>query len=102
MPARLCEDSGVRPIFLTPMPRDANSMSPIQIEPWQELRQAILDMKSTGAIVLDASALLGHSTDGELDGTYMANMSGDGLHPNDMGHSAIAAALVMLLQDVCE
>jgi len=44
--------------------------------------------------VIDATPLLGCARDGEFDGTYMAPQTVDGMHPNDSGHDAVAAALV--------
>jgi hypothetical protein len=55
-------------------------------------------MKSAGAIVLDATALLGGKTDGEFDGTYLPLMSDDRTHPNDHAHSEVAAELISLLR----
>ena len=92
--ADLCERSGVLPIFLTPFPRNAEAMSPIQVEPWREQRSRILGLRSSGAIVVDAGARLGHVEAGEAEGTYQPGMSDDGAHPNDEGHAVIAADLV--------
>jgi hypothetical protein len=97
----LCRDHGVEPIFLTPLPRNADAMSQIQLGPWLNLRQTLLKMKSAGAFVLDVTALLGHAVDGELDGTYMAEMTDDGAHPNDAGHGEIATHLINMLRAAC-
>jgi hypothetical protein len=94
----LCDRSGVLPIFLTPLPRNAEAMTPIQLEPWREQRSRILALRSTGAMVLDATTRLGHVEAGESEGTYQPRMSNDGAHPNDEGHAVIAADLVALLQ----
>jgi hypothetical protein len=100
--AELCENSGVLPIFLTPFPRDAESMSVIQLGPWRELREIILKMKSAGAIVLDATSLLGRTVAGEFDGTYLPGLSDDTIHPNDKAHLAVANELISLLQVIGE
>jgi lysophospholipase L1-like esterase len=39
--------------------------------------------------------------DSELTGTYLPDLSDDGAHPNDVGHSLIADRLVSLLRSSC-
>jgi hypothetical protein len=100
--AEICRDQRIAPVFLTPFPRDEKTMSKLWINSWQTLRRTINDMKSEGSIVLDASLILGHTTDGELDGTYLAQVSDDGVHPNDLGHSMLAENLISVLRETCQ
>ena len=96
--ADACAAAGALPIFLTPFPRDAGEMGPEQVGPWLRLRNGVLGLRATGALVLDAAPLLGGESDGVLDGTYLPEMSSDAVHPNDVGHAALAAELEPLLQ----
>jgi hypothetical protein len=101
--ADLARSHGAIPIFLTPMPRDAASMTDAQVIPWRALRETILGMRAAGDYVLDVTPLLGSTTDGMLDGTYdpRLNVSTDNVHPNDAGHAAIATPLTELVREVC-
>ena len=92
-----CEARGVLPVLMTPLPRDAESMGPAQLEPWHWLRAEILEMGRRGAVVLDATALLGRTSFDKLDGTYRPEFTSDNMHPNDDGHAAAAGLLVPLL-----
>ncbi len=90
--------SGAVPIVLTPFPRDAASMTEIQIAPWLELRENILSMRQSGVVVVDSAAILGSMDDlGQLDGTYLPEFTSDGVHPNNAGHAAVADALMVEL-----
>ncbi len=96
-----CILNGAVPIFLTPFPRDAGSMTAAQVEPWRKLRHSILSMRYSGAAVVDATAILGAKTDsGEFDGTYRPGFSSDGAHPNDAGHAAVSYALMVELNRI--
>jgi lysophospholipase L1-like esterase len=68
-------------------------MTAVQVAPWLALRQEILAMQGTGAVVLDATAVLGNVTNGTFDGTFLPGLSTDGVHPNDYGHSLVATLL---------
>jgi hypothetical protein len=96
--AETIQANGGRCIFLTPFPRNAASMSEVQLGPWRHARDAILGMRAAGALVLDAASLLGASRDGILDGTYSPSTTTDMIHPNDTGHRVIAEALGPLIQ----
>jgi hypothetical protein len=96
-----CIMSGAIPIFLTPFPRDAGSMKAIGIEPWRKLRATILSMKKSGAMVIDATSILGaKSAAGEFDGTYVPEFSSDGVHPNDAGHGALVEPLMAVVREL--
>lgn len=98
-----CIMHGTVPIFLTPFPRDAKSMTIVQVEPWRKLREAILSMRHSGAVVVDATAILGsRSQSGAFDGTYLPEFSTDGAHPNNTGHEAISNALTAELKKLAE
>ena len=92
-----CEARGILPVLMTPLPRDAESMGPLQLEPWHWLRAEILEMGKRGAVVLDAAALLGRMSLDRLDGTYRPEFTSDNMHPNDDGHAAAAGLLISLL-----
>jgi hypothetical protein len=98
MTAETCARAGAIPIFLTPFPRDPGGMTPVQVAPWRKLRKSILALRETGAVVLDATTLLGHQTAGVLDGTYLPQFSLDRAHPNDAGHAVLARALVPIIE----
>jgi hypothetical protein len=98
MAAENCADAGAIPIFLTPFPRDPGGMTPVQVGPWRKLRDSIIALRETGAIVLDATSLFGRQSDGHLDGTYLPEFSDDHVHPNDTGHSVVAENLVRLME----
>lgn len=98
--AELCRSHGALPIFLTPFPRDAEKMLLTQLNPWKNLRRDIIQMSNEGAIVLDATSLLGNRVDGDFDGTYLKSMSDDGSHPNDNGHREIASSLITILRNL--
>jgi hypothetical protein len=93
--------AGAVPIFLTPFPRDAAAMTPDRVAIWRALRQSILNMAGRGEIVVDATAVLGHTTFGELDGTYIAPLTNDNKHPNDDGHAAVASLIRPILREIC-
>jgi hypothetical protein len=92
-----CRRLGVEPVILTPFPRDAASMTPVQLGPWHLLRQSLLGLRRQGTIVLDATSVLGRQTGGVFDGTYLPGMSRDAIHPNDAGHAAVATLLAEAL-----
>lgn len=101
MTAEICIKHGATPIILTPFPRDPGGMTPIQVGPWRNLRSSILALREGGAVVLDATPLLGHKSGGQLDGTYRPEYSDDHAHPNDAGHAALATALVPMIERLC-
>jgi len=68
--ASLCRDAGTVPIFLTPFPRDKWNMTGPRVKHWLSLRRTILEMEATGAVVIDATKILGMVTNGQFDGTY--------------------------------
>jgi len=72
-----------------------------QIIPWRRLRASIMALRETGAIVLDATSLLGQSSCGEFDGTYLPKYSDDQIHPNDHGHAALAIELTRIIEKLC-
>jgi hypothetical protein len=90
--------SGAIPIFLTPFPRDDKAMLVPQVKEWLKLRRSILDMRLQGEIVIDAAAALGRRTNSVLDGTYIQKMTTDNVHPNDVGHAAVAALLCPIIE----
>ena len=92
-----CTARGVQPVLLTPFPRDRNGMTEVQLGPWHGMRHAIMSMQESGVRVIDATAALGQETDGMFDGTYLPAMTHDGAHPNDAGHTAIAALLERII-----
>jgi lysophospholipase L1-like esterase len=93
-----CLRNNVLPILLTPFPRDPGNMTETQLEPWHWLRREIFDVAGADCIVIDASTALGRQQNGVLDGTYLPDLSSDGIHPNDAGHSLIAGLLVSALE----
>ena len=100
--AEICGEHGVHPVFLTPFPRNRDAMTPIQLAPWNRLRQTLLAMGRAGATVIDATPLLGSAQDGAFDGTYAASRTVDGMHPDDRGHDAVAAVLTDAILASCE
>jgi hypothetical protein len=92
--------SGAIPIWLTPFPRDQSSMLPTILRSWLKLREDILGVGQQGEIVIDAASLLGATKSGVLDGTYISGLSNDAVHPNEVGHARIAAALRELIGTV--
>ena len=99
MTAEACVNRGAVPIFLTPFPRDPHSMTEACVRPWLRLRRVILSMRESGAIVVDATTLLGaRSLSGEFDGCYRPEYSLDQMHPNDAGHAALAELLSIEIQ----
>ena len=96
-----CEARGILPVLMTPLPRDAESMGPAQLGPWQWLRAEILEMERRGAVVLDATALLGSMSFDMPDGTYRPEFTSDNMHPNDDGHAAASDLLVRILRESC-
>jgi hypothetical protein len=99
--AETCARAGAIPVFLTPLPRDPDAMTPMRATAWRELRDQILALQDGGAIVLDAASMLGRRSGGVLDGTYDAAFSDDTVHPNNAGHDRIAAGLVPIIERVC-
>jgi hypothetical protein len=89
----LCEANGIIPIIFTPFPRDAKSMTEVQVKPWRWLRDAALALRSSTVIVIDASAILGQQEQSQFTGTYKPGASDEEVHPNDAGHNALAQAL---------
>ena len=76
-------------------------MTPTQVNPWRAVRNAILALRESGAIVLDAAALLGRTSGAALDGTYLPRYTDDQAHPNDAGHAIIASELLPILRNIC-
>ena len=101
MTAESCARSGAIPVFLTPFPRDAGSMTPVQVGAWHELRDAIRSLRTSGAVVLDATRMLGRQLNDVMDGTYQSEYTDDNVHPNNAGHAAISAALTPLIERIC-
>ena len=101
MAAEACGRNGAIPIFLTPFPRDPGGMTATQVAPWRSVRNAILALRESGAIVLDAAALLGRTSGGALDGTYLPRYTNDQAHPNDAGHAIVASELLPILRKIC-
>jgi hypothetical protein len=93
-------DAGALPIFLTPFPRDPGFMTPPVLTTWLAQREAILAMRTSGEIVIDAASVLGLAIDGQFTGTYREGLSGDAVHPNEMGHAALAAALTPIVRGI--
>lgn len=92
--------NGAVPIWLTPFPRNAAFMTPDRLMPWRDLRQSILELRRAGEIVVDATAVLGHVTAGQFDGTYLPELTDDGIHPNDEGHAAVAGLLKPIIRSL--
>jgi len=101
MTAEACVRSGAIPIFLTPFPRDARSMTPIQVAAWNALHNSICSLRESGAVVLDATSILARQGNDAMDGTYQPEYSDDGVHPNNAGHAAVSAALTPIIERVC-
>jgi|HubBroStandDraft_1064217.scaffolds.fasta_scaffold06645_5 hypothetical protein len=101
MTAEACARSGAVPVFLTPFPRDAASMTPVQVAAWRSLRDTICSLRESGAVVLDATPILARQANGLMDGTYQPEYTDDTVHPNDAGHAALAAALTPVIERVC-
>ncbi len=93
--------AGAVPVFLTPFPRDRGSMISSVLGPWRRLRNDILAMRLSGAIVIDTTSILGAIRDGVFDGTYLPEFTNDQVHPNDAGHAAIAERLRPILHAIC-
>jgi len=91
---------GAVPIFLTPFPRNADDMTSERMTSWLALRQSILDLRSTGELVADATPVLGHESFGALDGTYLGKFTTDTIHPNDAGHAAVASILAPIVRQI--
>jgi hypothetical protein len=102
MAAEACVGRGAVPILLTPFPRDLAGMTPVQIAPWRGLRDSILALRDGGAIVVDATPLLGHQSAGQFDGTYLPEYSNDQMHPNDAGHAIVASVLTPIIESLCD
>ena len=93
--------SGAVPVFLTPFPRDREAMTSTVLGPWRRLRNDILAMRLSGAIVIDTTAILGAKREDVFDGTYLPEFTNDQVHPNDAGHAAVAERLRPMLQAIC-
>jgi SAM-dependent methyltransferase len=96
MAAKTCRESGSRPIFCTPFPRDGASMTPEVRGAWREIREQVLKLASHGEIVLDGGNILAGENSPDNFGTYDAGLSNDGIHPNDNGHKLVAEQLTRL------
>jgi hypothetical protein len=96
-----CNSQGAIPILLTPFPRDPAAMTPTQTGPWRKLRDSIIALRETGAMVLDATPLLGRQSAGQLDGTYLPDYTDDQMHPNDAGHAVLAGELTPIIERIC-
>ena len=96
----ICRTNGILPIILTPFPRDRKNMGDVQMAPWRRLRTQLLELRASGAIVIDATTILGQRKNGEFDGTYLPSLTTDTVHPNDQGHIAIANALVKTVRSL--
>jgi hypothetical protein len=93
-------DAGAVPIFMTPFPRDALFMTPSVLSPWLARREAILAMRMSGELVLDATLCLGEKMNRQFTGTYREGLSFDATHPNDAGHAIIADALTPIVRAI--
>jgi lysophospholipase L1-like esterase len=80
-------------VILTPFPRNAEAMGEVQLAPWHWLREKLLELCNSAAVVVDATQILGRQENGVFDGTYLPSMSVDQMHPNDDGHIALARAI---------
>jgi hypothetical protein len=101
MTAEACVRTGAVPVLLTPFPRNASSMTPVQVRAWHALRDSICSLQANGAVVLDATSMLARRVNGVMDGTYQPEYTDDTAHPNNAGHAAIAAALTPIIERVC-
>ncbi len=99
--ADACEAYGAIPIFLTPFPRDKAAMGDVQLACWKRLRNDVLALREAGAIVLDTTPLLSQMHGGLFDGTYLAELTNDQVHPNDAGHALVAKHLMPILRTLC-
>ena len=90
--------NGILPLILTPFPRDGHSMTPVQLGPWRQLRETLLALRGAGAVVIDATSILGNQENGIFDGTYRPGLSADQMHPNDEGHMAVASAITQAIK----
>ena len=91
--ARRAATTGATVMFLTPFPFGASRLTPELLASWRDCRAAIMARADLGEIVIDAAAILGTITHGELDCSYRPDLTTDGIHPNDFGHAALADAL---------
>jgi hypothetical protein len=98
MAAESCNRIGAVPVFLTPFPRDPGGMTPVQVGPWRKLRDSIMTLCEAGAVVLDATDLFGHRSEGILDGTYLPEYSDDHAHPNNAAHAALAGRVARVIE----
>jgi hypothetical protein len=98
--AETVRNAGAVPIWLTPFPRDTAFMDTVRLAGWQRLRQAILALRRSGELVVDAAPVLGAMRDGALDGTYRTEASDDEIHPNDRGHALVGALLTDAVQEL--
>ncbi len=92
--AESCTVSGSLPVIVTPFPRNADAMTPVQLTPWHWLRKTLLDLDDSSIVVIDATSILGHRVNGIFDGTYLPSTSVDQMHPSNDGHVRVAQALV--------
>jgi hypothetical protein len=98
MAAEECLTAGAIPVFLTGFPRDPGGMTAVQVGPWRAVRESVLALRETGALVVDSATLFGNRSAGVLDGTYLPDLSNDRAHPNDAGHAALAQALIPIIE----
>ncbi|MDR3538214.1 MAG: hypothetical protein P4L71_17095 [Acetobacteraceae bacterium] len=96
--AQKCRALGVKPIFLTPFPRDAATMTAEVLHSWRDLRSRILQFQAEGGLLVDGGRALGQRDGDELTGTYLPGLSSDGIHPNDAGHARVAEELARLAE----
>jgi hypothetical protein len=96
--AEVVRQAGAVPVFVTPFPRDPTSMTKEVRSVWLACRDTLLTLRCSGELVLDATPLLGATTNGEFTGTYLDGLSLDQMHPNDAGHAAVARALTPIVR----
>ncbi len=93
----LCGVQDCVPICLTPFPRDPESMTSTQIEPWHLTRQKILDQIGQQTSILDAATILGARDERGLTGFYQEAMTNEHRHPSDAGHQFLGEQLKALV-----
>lgn len=86
--AKTCTDAGVLPRFVTVLPR--NSLDAGRSAQLHAINRLLVSMASDrGAKVVDAYGALANP----LDGTLIAGVSADGLHPNALGAYIVGKAI---------
>ena len=99
MTAEACVSNGAVPIFLTPFPRDPQSMTEQCLRPWLKLHQHILSMRDSGRYRCRCHRPTRRQIAlGEFDGRYLPEYTSDQMHPNDAGHAALADLLAVEIQ----